>query len=91
MTNNPTNQANQQIQLAKTLLAERRKEAAQNAADAASVMFLINMLGMGPQSHGDRVEGYMAGGKSFSDAESMANDDEDSEAFWSWMFSRGGF
>ena len=86
-----TNQANQQIQLAKVLLAQRRKEAAQNAADAASVMFLMNMLGMGPQSHGDRVENYMAGGKSFSDAESMANDDEDSEAFWSRVFSRQGF
>jgi TPR repeat protein len=85
-----TNQANEQIQLAKALLAQRRKEAAQNAADRASVLFLINMLGMGPQSHGDRVEGYMAGGKSYSDAESLANDDEDSEGFWSWMFSRQG-
>jgi TPR repeat protein len=86
-----TNQANQQIQLAKALLAQRRKDAAESAASAASALFLINMLGMGPSSHGDRVEGYMAEGKSFSDAESMANDAEDSEAFWSWMFSRQGF
>lgn len=86
-----TNQANQQIQLAKALLVQRRKEAAQNAADAASVMFLMNMLGMGPKSHGDRVESYLAEGKSYSNAESMANDDEDSEAFWTRMFSRQGF
>ena len=76
-------QAKQQREIAKALLAQRQKEAAQRAKEereAASWAFLANML-IG-QTREDRIESYRAGGMSADAAESRVSDEEDSAAWW---------
>jgi TPR repeat protein len=85
------NQMKDQVQLAKMLMAQRRKEAAEEAREAASAQFLMGFLNLGPLTHADRVEQYQSQGMSYSDAESRVNADEDDAAFWARMRSNQGF
>ena len=76
-------QAKQQREIAKALLAQRQKEAAQQAKEpreAAAWAFLANML-IG-QTREDRVESYRAQGMSADAAESRVSDEEDSASWW---------